>query len=125
MRYIEQQSARSIGHVRGAFTGEAKAHIVLGKQKVPHALPVLRFVFADPKNFREREVGERGVAGELNQTLQAKSLGKVVALLFGAHVAPDQRGTNDVSLLIEKDGAMHLAGETQARNVFPREFRVP
>jgi hypothetical protein len=40
-----------------------------------------------------------------------------VALLFGTDVTPDQRGANDSSLFIEKDCAVHLAGETNAGNV--------
>src|SRR5207248_6349838 len=89
---------------------------VFGKQKVANAAPVFRFVFANPEHFCQREVGERGIASELNQPLQAEGLREITALLFRADVAPNQRGANDVALFIEKDRAVHLAGEAHARD---------
>jgi len=44
-----------------------------------------------------------GIAGELNQTLLADFWGQIAALLFGADVAPNQRGTNNASLLVQHD----------------------
>jgi hypothetical protein len=123
MRDVQQQGPGAIGHVRGALAGQAEAHIVFGKQHVADALPILRFVFADPENLREGEVGERWIARELDQALQAKGLRQVTALLFGTHVAPDQCRANYVAAFVEKNGAVHLAGETDRGDVFAGQMR--
>src|SRR5215469_1029470 len=84
---------------------------------------MLWFVFTDPENLCESEVGKRGVRGELNQALEAKGLREFAGLLFGANVAPDERGANDVPAFIEKDRSVHLAGEADAGDVFASEIR--
>lgn len=121
---VEKQSAGSVGHVRGALAGKAEANIVLGKQDVADAFPVFGFVFADPQEFREREIRQRGIAGELNQALKAESSREVAALLIGADVAPDERGTNDASMVIKKHGAVHLAGEADTGDIFAGEIGI-
>jgi len=82
------------------------------------------FVFTDPENFRESEVGKRGVRGELNQALEAKGSREFAALFFGANVAPDERGANDIPAFIDKDRAVHLAGEANTGDVFASEIRA-
>lgn len=88
------------------------------------AIPVVRFVLADPQNFREREVGQRGIARELNQALQAERARKIVRLFFRANIAPNQRRPNDISLFVKQNCAMHLAGEADAGEVFAGEVRT-
>src|SRR5438477_2801593 len=122
MSHIEKQRAGSVGHVGGAFTGEAEANIVFRKHDGANTFPVRGFAFADPKQFCEREICQRRIAGELNQALLADFGGQVAALLFCAHVAPDQSGTNDASLLIQHDRAVHLSGEADASNFFGAEI---
>src|SRR5207249_12226426 len=109
--YIEQRRPGSVGHVGGAHAGQAEAHGVLGEQQVAHAVALIWFVFTDPENFRESEVGKRGVRGELNQALEAKGSREFAALFFGANVAPDERGANDIPAFIDKDRAVHLRSE--------------
>src|SRR5438445_13607779 len=122
MSHIEKQRAGSVGHVGGAFTGEAEANIVFRKHDGANTFPVRGFAFADPKEFCQREICQRRIAGELNQALLADFGGQVAALLFCAHVAPDQSGTNDASLLIQHDRAVHLSGEADASNFFGAEI---
>jgi len=122
MSHIEKQRAGSVGHVGGAFTGEAEANVVFRKHDGANTFPVRGFAFADPKQFCEREICQRRIAGELNQALLADFGGHVAALLFCAHVAPDQSGTNDASLLIQYDRAVHLSGEADASNFFGAEI---
>src|SRR5690348_9183059 len=124
MGYIQKQGAGGIGHVRGALAGEAEANVVLGKQNVPHALPIRGFVFADPENLCKGKVRKCGIASELNQALQAESASELAALLFGADVAPNQRGAHDTPLFVEKNSTMHLAGETDAGDVLPSKIRA-
>src|SRR5207253_9962570 len=46
------------------------------------------------------------------------------ALFFGANVAPDERGANDIPAFIDKDRAVHLAGEANTGDVFASEIRA-
>src|SRR5712664_1950773 len=118
MRHIEKQSAGSIGHIGGAFAGEAEANVVLGKHDRANTFPVSGFVLADPKQFCEREIRQGRIASELNQPFLADFGAQIAALLFGANVAPDQRGADDASLLVEHDRAVHLTGEADAGDFF-------
>jgi len=43
-------------------------------------------------------------------------------LCLGALVAPDKRGANDFVLFIEKNGAVHLAGEADGRDGITGKF---
>src|SRR5438876_1706704 len=120
--HIEKQRAGSVCHIGGVFAGEAEAHVVLRQHDGADALPICGLVLADPKQFRKREIRQRWIAGELNQPLLADFGGQVVALFFRADIAPDQSGTNDASLLVQHDRAVHLAGETDASNFFGAEI---
>jgi hypothetical protein len=71
----------------------------------------LRFVFADPEQFREREIRERRIAGKLDDARKAKILRELFGLFFRALIAPDNGGTNDVSQTVEENGSMHLSRE--------------
>src|SRR5258708_31792065 len=114
---VEKQSAGSVGHVGGAFASEAKTDVILRKHYGADAFPVFGFVLADPKQFCEREIRQSRIAGELNQPLVADFGGQIATLFFGADVAPDQCGTNDASLLVQHDRAVHLTGEADASDV--------
>lgn len=48
--------------------------------------------------------------------------GQIAALLFGADVAPDQRGPYDASLLVEHNCTVHLTGEANASDFFSVEI---
>src|SRR5260370_9529101 len=118
MGHSGKQSAGRLGHIRSAFAGEAETDVVLWEHYRPHAFPVFRFVLANPKQFCEGEICQRGIAGELDEPLLTDFGGQIVALLFSAHVAPDQSGANDAPLLVQHNGAMHLPGEASASASF-------
>ena len=101
MRNVQKQGARSVGHVRGALAGQPETHVVFGKQHVADAIPVVRFVFANPENFSKREIGQCRVARKLNQALEAECACEIATLFFRANVAPNQRGPNDISFFVE------------------------
>ena len=63
MGHVEKQRAGSVGHIGGAFAGEAKADVVLGKHYGADALPVFGFVLTDPKKFCECEIRQSRIAG--------------------------------------------------------------
>jgi hypothetical protein len=124
MRHIQKESTGSVSHVRSALTREPEADVVLREQNVADALPVVRLVFANPEDFCKSEVWQRRVAGELNQPLQAESFREIAALFFGAHVAPDECGTNDASVFVQKNGPVHLAGKADAGYILAVEIRA-
>ena len=115
---IEKQSAGSVSHIGGALAGEAEANVVFRKHEGANTFPILRLVLADPKQFCEREIGQRRIARKLNQPLLADFSGQIAALLFRTDVAPDQSEANDASLLIQHDRAVHLPGEADANDFF-------
>ena len=108
---VEHQCSGSVGDVNGGFAGEAQADVVLRQHDFADALPVFRFVLADPEKFGEREICQRRIAGQLDDAVEADGALEFFGLRFGALVTPNQSGTNDFVIFVEQDGAMHLAGK--------------
>ena len=77
VRHIQHQRAGSIRHVDGPLAGEAEADVVLGQHDCAHALPVLRLVLAHPQQFCQSEIGERRIAGELDERSRPNILRQV------------------------------------------------
>ena len=118
--HVEQQRSRGLLHVDGELAGEPVAHVVLGAHDVADLREDLRLMRLDPQQLGEGEVGQRGIAGELDQALVADLLGQPVAFGLGAGVAPDERGAQDLAVFIEHDRAVHLAGEANRRDGLAR-----
>ncbi len=112
MGYVEQERSRGFLHVHGVGTGHAIAHIIFRAEDMRDAGEDLRLMLADPEQFGEGEVGQRGVGGELDEPLAANRLVEPFAFGVGTLVAPDQRRAQDFSCGIEHDGSVHLAGES-------------
>ena len=112
MRYVQQQRSAGLLHVDGKLAGEAIADVVLGAEDVRDAGEYLRLMGAHPEELGEGEVGQRGVAGQLDQPLAAQLCLQPVALGLGALIAPDERGTQDFARCVEHYATMHLAGES-------------
>ena len=117
IRDIQHQCAGGVGHVDGPLSGEAEANVVLGQHDGADPLPVLRFVLPYPQKFRQSEIGQRWIAGEPDESFRANSFGKIAALFFAAQVAPDERRPNDFVGDVQHDGAMHLSGKSDARDL--------
>jgi len=83
---------------------------------VSNSLPVLRFVFANPKKFGEREISKRCIAGEVNETVCPEKGPQFLHLGLCPLIAPDQRRSNNFVAIIEQYGAVHLARESNAGN---------
>lgn len=109
---VQHQRARSVRDINGGFAREAQADVVLRQHDFADALPILRFVFADPKKFGEREVCEWRIAGELDKSIETDGALELFGLRFGALVAPDESRADDLIVFIKQDSAVHLAGET-------------
>ena len=113
MSHIKQQSAAGLLHVDGELAGEAVAHVVLGAHDVAGLGEDFRLMGFDPEQLGEGKVGQRRIAGELNQFFVADFLVQPIALRLRAGVAPDERGTKDRAVFVEQDGAVHLASEAE------------
>ncbi len=58
------------------------------------------------------KLGSAGLAvSSISLSRPIRRPGEPLALRLGAHVAPDERGAQDPAVLVEHDGAVHLAGE--------------
>jgi hypothetical protein len=114
---IEQQRARSLRHIDGAFSGELEANVILGQQHVGDAFPVVRFVFTHPKQLGEGEIRERCITGEIDETIGAELFREFPDLGFGALIAPDECGADHLIVAIEQNCAMHLPGKSDAGNL--------
>ena len=64
---VEQQGAGGLLHVDGELAGEAEADVVLGAEDVGDAGEDFRLVVAHPEELGEGEVGQGGIAGELDE----------------------------------------------------------
>jgi len=124
VRDVEHQGTGGVGHIDGAVAGETEANVVFWKHDRADTMPVVRLVLANPKEFREGEIRKRRVAGELDDAGGSQLLIDFLTLWFGADVAPDERRANDGILVVEHDSAVHLAGESHARDVGATQSRL-
>ncbi len=76
-----------------------------------------RFIVADPEQFGEREAGEHGVGGVVENAFAADLRVDPVDLLLTALIAPDERGAEHTIVAIEQREAVHLTGEPDALDV--------
>ena len=121
MRHVEHQRARRVRDIDRVFAAQLKADVVLRQQHVAHAAPDVRLVAADPQQFRQREIGERGIRRQLEQPIAADGVVQPPALGLGALVAPDDRRPQDRAARVEQHRAVHLSGETDARDGIGRD----
>ena len=73
------------------------------------------YVLNPDKGFEVARKGTNGFHALVART--GDDTGQLLALILGSHVTPDQRGTHDLIVFIERDRAMHLTGETYARQI--------
>jgi len=108
---VKEEGSASLLHVHSEFAGEAVADVVFGAEDVGDSGEDFGFVIADPEEFGESEVGERGIAGELDEALEADFFVEPVALRLGSLVAPDEGGAENMAAGVKHDAAVHLASE--------------
>ena len=71
LRHVEQQRARGVGDVDRPLAGELEPHVVLGQHHVRDPGVVVRLVLAQPQQLGRGEAGQRAVAGELDEPVEA------------------------------------------------------
>ncbi len=125
MRDVQHQRPRGFGHIDGALPCQTKANVILGKQNALDALPVLRLVLANPKQFGKREICQRRIRSEFDQSGGADFVGQLAALFVGPLIAPDNGRTNDCALGVEQNRAVHLPGKTDAGDLIAGNIRSP
>ena len=122
MRDVQQKGSAGLLHVDGELAGEAIADIILGAEDVRDAGEDFGLMRAHPEQLGEGEVGQRGIAGQLDQPLSAELGFEPVALRLGALVAPEQRGAQHFSRCVEQDAAVHLAGQSHGLDLCAIQF---
>jgi hypothetical protein len=70
-----------------------------------------------PEYLRSLEAGEGGIAGNFHEPAGTDSLRDRLALRDGSLIVPQQRWPDDCIVLVEEDGAMHLARESDRADV--------
>ena len=89
---VEEQRARGVGDVDGVLVGELEADVVLGQQDVGDAPVDLGLVLGQPQQLGRGEPGQRAVAGQLHEALEADAPLDLLALRLRAPVVPQDRG---------------------------------
>jgi hypothetical protein len=81
--HVEQQGAAGFLHVHGELAGQTVADVVLRAEHVGDLGEDLRLVLAHPEELGEGEVGQRGVAGQRDQTFATDLRFQPIALRVG------------------------------------------
>ena len=82
-------------------------------------------MLANPKEFGQREIRERRIAGELNQAIEADVALEFLRLSFCALIAPNEGGAYDFVAFIEQHRAVHLTREADGGDGLGRETGRP
>ena len=104
-----------VGDVDRPLAAEPQPHVVLGQQHVADARVDLGLVRAQPQQLGRREARQRAVAGQRDQPLEADAPLDLGALGGRALVVPEDRRAQHALVLVERDEAVHLAREADAR----------
>ena len=117
VHHVEQRGAGGVGNFGGVLAGEAEAHVILRQQHAAHACEVGRLVIAHPEQLGQREAGQHGIRGPLEDVLSAQRAVDRIHLGLAALVAPDERGADDAVGFVQDDEAVHLAGKADAAHL--------
>jgi hypothetical protein len=113
---IQHQSARGVGDVDRELPAQPETHVVLRQQHLPHVLPDVGLMRANPQELGQREIGERWIRRQAQEPVAADRLVEPAAFGFGALIAPDDRGPQYGIFRIEEHGSVHLSREADARD---------
>ncbi|GBC91493.1 hypothetical protein HRbin14_02264 [bacterium HR14] len=89
-----------------------------------HAGVVFGFVPAEPDNLARLKACQHGVERRLQHGLLADALGDPCALVGGALVAPQQSGTDNAPVCVQKHRAVHLPAQADAPYRARRDARI-
>jgi len=97
--------------------GELETDVVLGQQDVRDAPVDLGLVLGQPQQLGRGEPGQRSVAGQLHEPIEADALLDLLTLRLRAPVVPQDRGAQRTASRVERDEPVHLAREPDAGGV--------
>jgi hypothetical protein len=84
---------------------------------------MLRLVVAHPQQLGKREAGQHGIRREGQDVVPPHGLVDPIHLALAALIAPDQRGADDVVVLVQDYQPVHLARQPQACDVGRLDLR--
>ena len=122
---VEQQRPGRVGDVRRPLAGQPQPDVVLRQHDPRDPAVGVRLVPAQPEELRRREPRQRPVAGQRDQPLEPDALLDLGALGPGALVVPEDRRPHDAAGRVERDEAVHLAGEPDPRDLARRRRSAP
>jgi hypothetical protein len=117
VRDVEEQRAGGIRHVDRPLAAQSQPHVVLRQQDVGDPLVDVGLVLAQPQQLRRGEARECAVAGGGDERRQADALLDLLALLAGPLVVPEDRRAQHRLVGVERDEAVHLAGQPDPGDV--------
>src|ERR1700733_2347666 len=117
MRDVEKKGAARSLQLPRKLAGQAVADVVLRAEDVCDLSEDLGLVIANPQQLGQRKVGQRRVAGELDEPLEADLLRQPVALWLRPLIAPDERWTEYFAIGVQHHAAVHLAGQADSLNL--------
>ena len=116
-RGVVHQRRRRVGRFGREDPGEPIANEVLRQHDGRETRERLRLVVSEPQHLRKREALERRIRREVAKPrLAADTLGDLSALGGRSAVTPEERGTNHLALLVEKDRRVHLPRDADGRD---------
>jgi hypothetical protein len=83
---------------------------------------VLRLVLAQPQQLGRREAGQRAVAGQLDEPVEADAFLDLGAFLAGALVVPEDRRPDGAVGGVERDQPVHLPREPDPGDAVGQPF---
>ena len=99
LHHVEQQHAAGVAHLGGELASESAANLVFRQQHLGEAVKVLRFMIAEPKNFRRGETGQGRIGDHADQLCApAGPLFDFVALGGRPLIVPQKGTANDLGL---------------------------
>jgi len=81
---------------------------------MPNLAPNLRLMFANPQKLDQGEIGERRITCKVQEAAFTDSAIEPLALFLTPLIAPDDGWPQDLTVLVEDDCPVHLAGESDA-----------
>ena len=115
--HIKKQHAGSIGVIAAMYARQTIYDIVLGEHDAADLCKEFRFILTHPKKLGCGKACEGQVASQFQQLLHAEVVVDCIGLCTGSAVVPEDRGTDDLIVLIQSNEAMHLTAYRQASNL--------
>ena len=108
---IEPRGTGAVGHIGHVSAGQIEIQIGGGQQNLGHPRVVIRFMRPHPFEFRRGKAGKNDIAGKRPHAGCGIEAGR---LSMAAGVVPENARADHLTCRIQKCGAVHVPGNTDA-----------